>query len=98
MKYLLVAAALVGAAVLSGAPVAQAHSPATSELRTHAGAARAAAPAHDPLYYSCAGKPDGNYPYPGDDTKMISCVNQIHAYVRDCPQGLHFDPEYGECD
>ncbi|MFF7890303.1 carbohydrate-binding module family 14 protein [Streptomyces sp. NPDC007896] len=83
---------------MSGTSVAQAHAPAASGPREHAVAARAASPADDIPPDFCRGRADGNYPYPGDDTKMISCVAQQYIYVRHCFEGLHFDPEYSECD
>jgi len=36
-------------------------------------------------WYSCAGKPDGNYIHPTDCTKFMSCVAQEYAYERACP-------------
>jgi hypothetical protein len=90
-------AALVGAAVLSGASAAQADTPAASGLRGHVEAALAGSSAADSLSYSCSGKPDGDYPDPSDNTKFISCVAQQYAYQRNCPQGQHFDPEASEC-
>ncbi|MFJ3818129.1 chitin binding peritrophin-A domain-containing protein [Streptomyces sp. NPDC090056] len=59
-------------------------------------------------FYSCAGKPDGNYIHPTDCTKFISCVAQQYAYERDCaachpnpdncPNGkLHYDAASDAC-
>lgn len=43
-------------------------------------------------YYSCIGKPDGNYIHPTDCTKFISCVAGEYAYERNCAD-CHVDPE-----
>lgn len=59
-------------------------------------------------FYSCAGKPDGNYIHPTDCTKFMSCVAQEYAYERDCapchpnpdncPNGkLHYDAASDAC-
>ncbi|MFD3720088.1 chitin binding peritrophin-A domain-containing protein [Streptomyces sp. NPDC058674] len=59
-------------------------------------------------FYSCAGKPDGNYIHPSDCTKFMSCVAQEYAYERscadchpnpdNCPNGrLHYDAASDAC-
>jgi hypothetical protein len=45
-------------------------------------------------FYDCTGKEDGNYIHPTDCTKFISCVDQTHAYERQCPE---CDPNPHEC-
>lgn len=43
--------------------------------------------------------PDGVHylPYPGDCAKFIIC-NEGEMIVQECPAGLHFNPEIGNCD
>jgi Chitin binding Peritrophin-A domain len=96
IKNIVAVVGLVSAVVLSGAFVAQADVPAASR---QGGPVRAALPGSMAAIpkFSCAGKPDGNYPYPGDDTKFYSCAAHHYAYLRDCSQGQHFDANAREC-
>ncbi|XP_069115366.1 peritrophin-1-like [Argopecten irradians] len=50
-----------------------------------------------PLPFSCVGRPDGNYAYPGDCTKFYMCSNQI-KWAMDCPAPTHFNPTLKVCD
>lgn len=97
IKNIVAVIVLVGAAVLSGASVAQADGLGAPGLRGQVQAAPADSSAADPVdWYDCSGKSNGNYPHPDDDTKFISCANG-YAYEQDCPQGQRFDPEAREC-
>ncbi|MFG1793695.1 carbohydrate-binding module family 14 protein [Nocardia sp. NPDC049149] len=44
----------------------------------------------------CTGKADGDYPYPNDRTKFVTCSNGM-TQTQDCPPGLVFDPKSGTC-
>lgn len=44
----------------------------------------------------CIGKPDGDYTHPFECVFFIKCSNEV-AYVFDCGNGLHFNPNKGYC-
>ncbi|XP_069119124.1 peritrophin-1-like [Argopecten irradians] len=50
-----------------------------------------------PLHFSCVGRDDGNYAYPGDCTRFYMCSNQI-KWALHCPSPLHFDPILQDCN
>uniref|UniRef100_A0ABM5G6A4 chitinase n=1 Tax=Pogona vitticeps TaxID=103695 RepID=A0ABM5G6A4_9SAUR len=45
----------------------------------------------------CKDKPNGNYEYPPDPHKFISCSNG-YTYIMDCPAGLVYNPALDRCE